>query len=427
MPTLRPIAIALAIALNSPSLLSAAQAMDMSTTVEEARYASGVIRPNHVSQSQLEQATVAFYQSWKSRYLKPRPKFNDQYYVYYGGEDGKYNVSEGQGFGMLVTMQMAGKDAEARRYFDGLTRLYRAFPSSTDKGLMAWVQTIDNNGNMVNLSRLGSSAATDGDMDAAFALLLADKTWGSNGAINYKAEALKTLAALKRSIVHKQNKFLKVGDWAEDGNEPMGRLTRFSDYMFNHLRAFYQATGDAFWRDVLDLAYSIALQVQHDYSANTGLLPDFALRQSNGRFAPPPGKVLEADTDNKYAWNACRIPLRFAMDYLLTGDARALPILNTLNNWIRSNSGERADHVMAGYDLSGKPLANYSSLAFSAPFAVSAMVSNNNQAWLNKLWDHISKTDDKSYYADSIKMLSMIAVSGLWRGIEGNPTPTPTP
>ena len=42
-----------------------------------------------------------------------------------------------------------------------------------------------------------SYSATDGDLDIAFGLLLADKQWGSAGAINYLAEARKVIAAIK--------------------------------------------------------------------------------------------------------------------------------------------------------------------------------------------------------------------------------------
>lgn len=78
---------------------------------------------------------------------------------------------------MLITAYMAGHDADAQTYFDGLYRFYKAHPSSIDPALMAWQQAKDSSGNIVDTS--GSDAATDGDMDIAYALLLADKQWAA--------------------------------------------------------------------------------------------------------------------------------------------------------------------------------------------------------------------------------------------------------
>jgi hypothetical protein len=40
--------------------------------------------------------------------------------------------------------------------------------------------------------------------------------------------------------------------------------------------------------------------------------------------------------------------------------------------------------------------------------------SGSNQAWLDALWEEIAASAPEDYYEDSIKLLSMIAVSGNW-------------
>jgi hypothetical protein len=44
------------------------------------------------------------------------------------------------------------------------------------------------------------------------------------------------------------------------------------------------------------------------------------------------------------------------------------------------------------------------------------MADPENQRWLNALWHHIVGTplDASDYYGNTIKMLSMIVVSGNW-------------
>ncbi|MGG4397493.1 glycosyl hydrolase family 8 [Paenibacillus thiaminolyticus] len=82
---------------------------------------------------------------------------------------------------------------------------------------MAW-QQIDNGSAIVNNTEAGSDAATDGDMDMAYALLLADKQWGSSSGINYRAEAVNLINAIMQSEVNKQAWHLKHGDWVSDSD-----------------------------------------------------------------------------------------------------------------------------------------------------------------------------------------------------------------
>ena len=60
-----------------------------------------------------------------------------------------------------------------------------------------------------------------------------------------------------------------------------------------------------------------------------------------------------------------------------------------------------------------------STLAFGpprsvSPFAVAAMVDNSNQSWLNSLWESIANDDYPGYYDDTLKLLSLVALSGNW-------------
>ena len=55
---------------------------------------------------------------------------------------------------------------------------------------MAWAQT-------KNFTDIDGTSATDGDMDIAYSLLLANEQWGSNGKINYLKEAQLMIAAIK--------------------------------------------------------------------------------------------------------------------------------------------------------------------------------------------------------------------------------------
>src|SRR5258708_11621753 len=72
---------------------------------QHVQYTNGSIRPNHISQAQLDQLTLNFYNQWKKRYIKTgcHP---GEYYVWYELK-GKQCVSEGQGYGMIISVLMA--------------------------------------------------------------------------------------------------------------------------------------------------------------------------------------------------------------------------------------------------------------------------------------------------------------------------------
>jgi hypothetical protein len=55
-------------------------------------------------------------------------------------------------------------------------------------------------------------------------------------------------------------------------------------------------------------------------------------------------------------------------------------------------------------------------MAFIAPFAVAAMTDPTQQAWLDALWSHLVATPygGSRYFGNSIRLLSMIVVSGNW-------------
>jgi hypothetical protein len=97
---------------------------------------AGTIQPSDVSQAGLNEATAAFYNAWKGRYLVNGCGAN-RYYVYVNADRGNsginrasISISEGHGYGMLITALMAGFDPNAQLYFDGLYRFFKDHPSN---------------------------------------------------------------------------------------------------------------------------------------------------------------------------------------------------------------------------------------------------------------------------------------------------------
>ena len=165
----------------------------------------GVIFPS-IGLEQRNTRVRAVYDQWKQRYLK-NGCGDGRYYVDVGFQD-SITVSEAAGYGMIISAFMAGHDSQAKTYFDGLFRFTRDHPSDGDARLMAWAQDRSCD------SHDGKHSATDGDLDIAYALLLADKQWGSDGAISYITEAFRLMDGILQSEVDNNNGYLLLGDWA---------------------------------------------------------------------------------------------------------------------------------------------------------------------------------------------------------------------
>ncbi len=370
-------------------------------------YYVGCIKPNHISQKKMDTQVLRFYQSWKKQYIHASPGI-DQAYVFFEEEGSLLqSVSEGQGYGMLITALMAGADPVAQGTFDSLYRYVLAHPSKPDSPLMAWSQFTDSRNK-------DQTSATDGDMDIAYALLLAHDQWGSSGKYNYLAAARNMIHSIMKYEINRDSYSILLSDAVEFDSEDYFDM-RSSDFMPLHCKLFELATGDAQWNKVVDHNYKLFFQMQNTYSNDAGLIPDF-ITHINHTARPAQPRYLESRYDGCYNYNACRVPWRIATDYLITGDKRSSELMNKINHWIRQTTSDNPDNISAGYTLEGVDIhsRDYEALSFIGPFTVAAMVNPANQHWLNAMWDYLLqfKLKDFDYYDNSIKMISLLVVSG---------------
>ncbi|MER5963364.1 glycosyl hydrolase family 8 [Streptomyces sp. NPDC002057] len=366
-------------------------------------YAAGILKPSG-SRAANDQKVVDYYNRWKSAFVRQNCG-NGWYQIISPDADHPY-VAEAQGYGMVVTATMAGADPDAKKIFDGLVKWKIDHPSSINPNLLAAEQ--DTACRSVN----GGDGATDGDMDVAYGLLLADKQWGSSGTYDYKDLALKHIAAIKKDELNPTTKLLKLGDWTGSGDQYYW-ISRTSDWMVDHFRAFRTASGDTTWDAVRTAHQTQISRLQSTYASGTGLLPDFVV-DTNTTPRPAPGQVLEDPNDGAYWWNACRTPWRIADDAVTSGDATSLAAARKLNSWIKTKTGGDPNKIAIGYRLNGTQISAGSEAAYFAPFAVAAMTDPGSQAWLDALWNKMLATpiDTGSYFSASIQLQVMITASG---------------
>jgi endo-1,4-beta-D-glucanase Y len=354
----------------------------------------------------MDDSTRSFYFQWKNRYIR-KSICSDTYYVWSENSGRNHEcVSEGQGYGMIIVALMAGADPLAKSTFDGLFNYYKEHPSKRSKVLMSWAQRR-------SCGHDEESSASDGDIDIAYSLLLADVQWSSHGNINYLLQAKSMITAiLNQEINGKTFSVLESNSIESDSRDYYDM--RSSDFIPSEFRSFYKAGKERSWLKTIDSCYRIFSFIQHQYSPDAGLVPDF-IQGINKKTGPAKKHYLESKYDGLYNYNASRVPWRIATDYILSGEKRSKLFLEPVNKWIRETTLNNPDNISAGYTLEGEDLKsrNFEALSFISSFAISAMVDSKNQGWLNKLWDYIIqfKMKDFDYFDNTIKMLNLIILS----------------
>lgn len=365
--------------------------------------ADGVSQPS-VGQDALDDAVRDAYDRWVDRYLAAEPR--GRFRVRMADRDSAPTTSEGQGYGLVLVATMAGHDPEARARADGLFRYARDHRSALDPRLMDWHVPADGGAEPGD-----DDSAFDGDADLALGLLLADAQWGSDGPIDYRAEARAILDAERAHVLGPTTRWPLLGDWVEaDGGRYSEWTPRSSDWMPASFRVFG-------WDDATDAAYAAVAQVQRDHAAGTGLLPDFLVADGDGGLRPAPPRFLEGEHDGDWSYNAFRFPWRLGADAARSGEPRAIAALRPVTTWALRASGGDPAALATGYTLAGEPLPGYrwSSAIAIGPLAVAAMASDEAD-WLDATFA-FTRDAEEGYYEDTVALLCLLELSGRAGGV----------
>lgn len=380
------------------------------------RYPYG-IAPASATASGMDASIQACYAAWKARNLVKSPSFTATTGVYAGQVvSDAYHVrfpniayacvSEGIGYGMLICVLMAGHDASARTYFNGLLRTARGRPAyghmnygrAEARYLHEWRLS----------SAMGSAGegwnAADGDLDIALALLMADRQWGSAGAVNYRQEGLNTIAAMKAI------NFAATGE----PRGPQRTNTRTSDHMIGHFRSFRAATGDAFWDLAISRCYTLITGIVAGFSPVARLQPGFIVDCATSP-VPSPGNLVESPYEGIYDANAIRNPWRWGTDYLFSGDAGWKAIVSDMTAFLKADCAGNPFNTAGLYSLAGAAVGpRYFAESTVGPLMVGCMVDAAHQGFLDTLWTANASHFTTDYYDSELQLLPMIVASGNW-------------
>lgn len=363
------------------------------------------------------------------------------------GSGSSSTFSEGQGYGMLLAAYAGDKAS-----FDKLWTFYKNKRNS--RGLMHW----DVSCGGVNQS----NGATDGDVDAAMALLIANYQWPSTTTPhNYFNDATALINAI---YDYETNLNGNAGGWPNctgpDGNpikvlrpgdDPAWITSAWTCTCINisyfapgYFRAFSRhmanagnATRSAQWTVLADDCYRI---INANQNTSTHLVSPWS--KANGQ-VPGSGEcsyvASGGGSSDTYQYDACRTPWRIATDYLWWGTAAADTWLTNVTNWANTSGtyngqtgGGGPTNIRTNYVRStGAAGNNDRNSAFVGAFALGtmantqALTSSWYQSWVTRSsvsgYSGANALDDGPYFQNSLGTMYMFMASGnFWNPYNGN-------
>lgn len=304
--------------------------------------------------------------------------------------------SEGMAYGMLIAVYM-----NEQTMFDAFFRYVLLHLNRN--GLMEWEIKPDG-----AVSQTG--AASDGDEDMAWALIMADRQWGGRGSLDapYLEHARRLIDAMWKHEVDKERGYLFLPGDSWEANPPLNP----SYFAPAYYRVFAEVSGEPGWLRVVDSSYDVIAKSLNTASGNAtnGLVPAWCDAQGKP-------KVPFANGPTHYQLDSCRTPFRIAQDYCWFGEPRAKAYLDKINGFY---AGIGAANITDGYDLSGTPrpqnARNGSQAAsFVGPAAVGAMSDRKFTPLLEQGYERVATLKlnaGTTYYQSSWTVLSLLMLTG---------------
>ena len=266
-------------------------------------------------------------------------------------------VSEGIGYGMLITLFAGDLDAfNSLWYYSKGYREYQGGPQLTPwkTGTFSY----ESLGAPAN-----SSSATDADLDIATALIIA---YYQTGLAPYLEDALAIANSIWTEEISPSLMIYSGNMAAWKTADPIFNLSYFSPVA---IKLFAQVDKNHDWTGVLNTMYDYMLRVQ---AAGTGVFPDWT---NTAGVAVNPKNGSADKTYWMFYHESVRIPWRIAWDYYWTQDPRAQQVLNTLNTFISTKSGGEP----ANLETTGKVM--YSAVAGQPDGSTNSLLPNWHGAW----------------------------------------------
>jgi endo-1,4-beta-D-glucanase Y len=332
-----------------------------------------------VAKNVTETTVARAYLDWKARFYQSCGDGTD--YVLKDDYTGsQYIVSEGIAYGMLLSVGMGDREV-----FDGLWAYYREHRNQN--GLMNWRYDVCGGG-------AGDGGASDADLDAAMALVLAESRWG--GFVEDAQALVSAIAEHETDTCDDGNIVLKPGDgWGGCGGDTVNP-SYFSPAYYRRF-ALLQPDRAEFWNQFATDTYEMLSGMQDQVG---GLLPDWGF--GDGR--------AEADPNGRgqYGYEAVRAPWRIALDLAWSNDAAPRALLARMSETIDSSGGLTALADSDSFE-DKRNSAFLGSLSLSGTGVSQEKFDGYVTEWLS-----YEDVDDSWYYQATLRVLYLMVAGGYF-------------
>ena len=312
-------------------------------------------------------------------------------------------VSEAIAYGMMIMVYMSSSQSDHQSEFDKLWATWKN-NSMGGNGGMNW--RIGKDGD--------TGSATDADVDAALALIMASKQWNDSKYL----DAAKSLITWMASNDIDGNNSVKPGsNWNDAFNPSYGTLANFE--------LFAKVSGDSKWNSIKTKAGQDLLACQN---SNTGLVPDWC---SWSNHQPVNTSASVAQNDNPgFFDDAARTPWRMAWAYYWYNNSNAKTFNAKITPWMYPETKGTASNINSGYYPDGTLSTkrdNFTSSTFSGGLGLASASDETDagKAFIATVYKTLSNMTScakaegcgssipgEKYYPSTLNILYLLLMTG---------------
>lgn len=264
------------------------------------------------------------YEDYKKEFMSSDGRIMDP-------ERNNITTSEGQSYMMLKSVIIGDKPT-----FDLVYKWTKDNLQRKDN-LFAWLWGNDGSG---QYKILDYNTASDADVDIAFALILAYEKFDD---FQYLQEAVPIANSIWNNETKQIGNYTVLMPGVQQTSDEKVEInpSYFSPYAFRYFQKYDELHE---WNYLIDSSYYYLNASMA--KTKTGLPPNWFLIDNQGEI------VLEDSERSDFSYDAIRVFARVYLDYVRTGEKRALPILDKTNYFI--SKWKDTGHLYSNYKEDGE-------------------------------------------------------------------------
>jgi len=367
------------------------------------------------TKARVERVLTASWQSYCRHFIKS----NGQVII---PEEGGGTISEAQAYALLRAVWANDATVFNRVYSFTYEKLSRVRTHGDSLLSWRWGRLPD-----ASWGVLDTNSATDGDLDYALALVLAQRLgWRApSGLPDYREEALRVQAdILAREVVALPDGdvLLTPGNWHEPQPPYLVNPSYFSPAAYRLFASTPSETdreraaervgavrepplqmesgetnNRARWSRLHQSTYKLLGQLTQGLEGKpgVGLFPDWCRVDAAGGLAPAPGK------DTRFGWEAVRLPYRVALDGLWFKEPMAGQLLMKKFLPFFKSQWQAHARLLAVYNFDGSPAVDYESPVLYAGVLAGALAAGDRdfaREMALKILSFYHEDGDRAYF-----------------------------